>query len=252
MREQIDTIPVNEAFESQDECPFCWLERQAEQSAIRYTAGPCASYMEPDVRGVTDKVGFCREHMKKLYDYGNNLGNALMLQTYYAGLLEGLQNRLDSYEMPEKRKLFSKKAQPEDSELTSWVKNRLSSCFICDRVEYNMKRYFHTFFVMLKNEEFCRRLESSKGFCLPHFLQLLELAPEELANNRHEWFYDTVCNLTLRNLARVKGDVDWFVEKFDYRNSGADWKNSRDAVTRGMQKLRGGHPSDGPYRSEPR
>lgn len=30
MREQIDTIPVNEAFASGDECPFCYLERVAE------------------------------------------------------------------------------------------------------------------------------------------------------------------------------------------------------------------------------
>ena len=33
MREQIETIPVNEAFLSGDECPFCYLERQAEQKA---------------------------------------------------------------------------------------------------------------------------------------------------------------------------------------------------------------------------
>ena len=29
MKEQIQTIPVNEAFDSGDECPFCWLERMA-------------------------------------------------------------------------------------------------------------------------------------------------------------------------------------------------------------------------------
>ena len=84
MKEQIHTIPVNEAFDAGDECPFCFMERQLERSAIRYFAGPGASYMEPDVRLTTDKAGFCREHMKKLYDYGNTLGSALMLQTYFA------------------------------------------------------------------------------------------------------------------------------------------------------------------------
>ena len=43
MKEQIHTIPVNEAFEAGDECPFCFLERKAEQSAIRYVAGAGAS-----------------------------------------------------------------------------------------------------------------------------------------------------------------------------------------------------------------
>ena len=33
MREKIDTIPINDAFDSGDECPFCYLERQAEQEA---------------------------------------------------------------------------------------------------------------------------------------------------------------------------------------------------------------------------
>ena len=70
MREQIDTIPVNDAFLSEDECPFCFLERQAEQRTIRYVLGPGASYMEPDVRAATDKSGFCTHHMKTVYDFG--------------------------------------------------------------------------------------------------------------------------------------------------------------------------------------
>ena len=50
------------------------------------------------------------------------------------------------------------------------------------------------------------------------------------------------------NLARVQGDLDWFVDKFDYRNAGAPWKNSRDAVSRSMQKLKGLYPADDPYK----
>ena len=71
MKEKIYTIPVNEGFEADDECPFCAMERAVEHASIRHVAGPGASYMEPDVRAATDAVGFCREHMKKLYDYGN-------------------------------------------------------------------------------------------------------------------------------------------------------------------------------------
>ena len=43
MREQIHTIPVNEAFDAHDECPFCFMERKVEQSAIRFVAGSGAS-----------------------------------------------------------------------------------------------------------------------------------------------------------------------------------------------------------------
>jgi hypothetical protein len=65
--------------------------------------------MEPDSRAETDKTGFCPVHMKKLYDYGNALGNALILQTHYAGLLESFRAEMETFTAP-KRGLFGKKA----------------------------------------------------------------------------------------------------------------------------------------------
>ena len=56
--------------------------------------------------------------------------------------------------------------------------------------------------------------------------------------------------LMKENLARVQMDLDWFIEKFDYRNTSAPWKNSKDAVSRSMQKLQGGFPADRPYKQD--
>lgn len=251
MREQIDTIPVNEAFESGDECPFCYLERMAEQKAIRYTLGPGASYMEPDVRGVTDRQGFCREHFKKMYDYGNALGNALIMQTYFAGLLEELEQQIGSFEMPEKRPLLGKRKDTTQPHILTWAKDRQGSCFICNKIEYNMSRYYATFFALAKDDAFRKKVEESKGFCMRHFVALLETAQDKLPNAQREWFYPTTLTLMRDNLARVKEDIDWFVGMFDYRQAGKDWKNSRDAVSRGMEKLQGLHPADPPYKMDP-
>ena len=250
MREQIQTIPVNEAFQSGDECPFCWLERKAEQSAIRYVAGDGASYMEPDVRGATDAKGFCREHLKKLYDYGNVLGCALMLQTHYAGLLEEFQQEAASFELPPKKSLLPQKKRADKEAYWQRLQEKSRRCYICDKIDYNMERYFHTFFALLKEPEFRQRVEQSKGFCLRHFAQLLQTAEDRLPNGQREWFYPTVFSLMEENLVRVKEDLDWFVAKYDYRNAGADWKNSRDALQRTIQKLEGIHPADPPYRME--
>ena len=52
------------------------------------------------------------------------------------------------------------------------------------------------------------------------------------------------------NMNRVQEDLNWFVDKFDYRNHDADWKNSKDAVQRAMQKLTGGYPADTYYKSK--
>lgn len=251
MREQIDTIPVNEAFDSGDECPFCYLERMAEQKAIRYTLGPGASYMEPDVRGVTDRQGFCREHFKKMYDYGNALGNALIMQTYYAGLLEELNRQIDGFELPDKKPLFGHRKDTQELLMLTWAKERQGSCFICNKMEYNMRRYYTTFFALIKDAEFRAKVENSKGFCMRHFISLLEAAKEQLSNAQREWFYPVVLELMKDNLCRVKEDIDWFVGMFDYRQAGRDWKNARDAVSRGMEKLQGLHPADPPYKMDP-
>ena len=246
MKEHIDTIPVHEAYESGDECPFCHLERQVEQKAIRYTAGPGASYMEPEVRGATDSQGFCRQHFKKLYDYGNSLGNALMMQSYMIGMRKELDAQLDNVQVP-KKGLFSRKQETE-MPILQWIRNKNGTCFLCGKIQYNMRRYYATFFHLIKEAEFRTKVENSKGLCMHHFEMLLEAAQEQLPNAQSQWFYETVGDLMRDNLARIQEDLDWFVDKFDYRNASADWKNSRDAVSRTMQKLKGGHPADGPYK----
>ena len=253
MQEHIHTIPVSEAFLSGDECPFCYIEREAEHRALRYTLGAGASYMEPEVREITSRMGFCREHYKKMYDFSNALGNALIMQSYLGELLEEMELARKGFQIPPKRGIFRQKAAIlEDDALLQWAKNKQSSCFICSRMEDSMQRSYETFFHLLKEEEFRCRVEDSKGFCMRHFAQLLETAKTRLPDSKREWFYNTIPELMQQNIIRVKQDLDWFAAKFDYRNADADWKNSRDAVQRSMQKLQGGYPADPPYRDKER
>ena len=56
MKEQLYTIPVTDAFESDCECPLCKMKQELERNAIEYTLGP--SYMEDDNRAMTDEMGF--------------------------------------------------------------------------------------------------------------------------------------------------------------------------------------------------
>ncbi len=253
MKEHIDTAPVIEAFESEDECPFCWLERQAEQRAIRYVVGPGASYMEPDVREATDQKGFCRHHLKKMYDYGNSLGNALILQTYYVGMLRSLDRQLEALSVPKKTRhfLFGKTRQTEEADpMLQWALSRNRQCFLCDKMQYNMHRYYITFFFLLKDAVFRDKVASCKGLCMHHFAELLNAAQEHLPTAWQDWFYQTIPSVVRDNFARVQADLDWFIQKFDYRNASADWKNSKDAVSRCMQKLRGAYPADPPYKEK--
>lgn len=250
MKQEIHTIPVVEALESGDECPFCYLHRQTEQRAIRYFAGPGASYMEPQVRGITNEAGFCAEHTKKLYDYGNALGSALMLQTHYENLLLELQKQMENYEIPEKKRLFQRKKPSQALPYHQHLRQRLDRCAICDSVEENMQRQYRVFFSLTKEAEFRQLVETSKGFCMGHFARLLEESEQHLPGGQAQWFYPTVYTVMEENLLRVKQDLDWLIAKFDYRNNDAPWGNSKDALQRTMQKLSGIYPADLPYRKD--
>ena len=78
----------------------------------------------------------------------------------------------------------------------------------------------------------------------------MDIAPEKVPKKQEQWFYSAMKMVMEEHAIRVKQDLDWFIAKFDYRNAGADWKNSRDAVSRSMQKLRGGYPADGPFQQK--
>ena len=249
MQEKIHTIPVNEAFESGDECPFCYMERQVERRTLRFVAGPGASYMEPDVRYQTDKYGFCPGHMQKLYDYGNALGAALMLQNHYGNLIAELHEAMAAGEAPKKKSLFAKKEPKTEERYSQKLDRQVRECYICNRMEDTMERYYATFFYLLREPEFRAKAENSKGVCLRHLAALLE-REDKIPGAQREWFYGTMIPKVEADLIRVKEDLDWFIAKHDYRNAKADWKNSRDAVARTMQKLEGIHPMDKPYKEE--
>ena len=70
--------------------------------------------------------------------------------------------------------------------------------------------------------------------------QYLNLADQEA-------FYNRFLPLQSANMERIYEDVAWFIEKYDYKNKDADWKDSKDAVQRGMMKMKGTDPSLPPY-----
>ena len=249
MKVELHTSPVAEAFLSSDECPFCYLEKDAERRAIRFFAGPSASYLDPGIRGLTNRLGFCSGHMKKLYDYGNVLGTALMLQSHMEDILLDLEEISKQPDKAEKTGFFQKKSTGKQG-ASVHLQQRIESCAICNQIEESMDRHYKVFFSLLAEPEFRRYVEESKGFCLGHFARLLQEADQHLPQKHSQWFYSTVHEVMQRNMLRVKKDLDLLIAKHDYRNSALDWGNARDSVPRAMQKLAGGNPTDAPFKKD--
>lgn len=250
MKEKLYTIPLNDALNADNECPFCFIERNVEQDLLDFVLGSGSSYMESDVREATDKAGFCKNHFKKMFDYGNTLGNGWILKTHFLHMNREMHQQFQSF-TPQKTPLMGKfkKTGMQRSSIGAWTQEREKSCYICKRFEETYSRYLDTFFVMYKKDpEFRDKVKSGKGFCLPHFGDLCDAAETKLSDKEKAEFYPMIFALMEENMKRLSDDVAWLVEKFDYRNQAADWKNSKDAVQRGMQKLAGGYPADEPYK----
>lgn len=87
MKEKIYTIPVNEAYDKDCECPLCELERSLENEAVKYSLG--AAMMEPDYRTESNEKGYCRRHFDMMFSSPNKLPLALILDTH----LDELRNK---------------------------------------------------------------------------------------------------------------------------------------------------------------
>lgn len=229
MAEKLYTIPVNDALDKDCECPVCEMYSKLESDALEFTLGP--SYMEEDVRAMTDKAGFCREHVKMMYERGNRLGMALMYQTHSYGVINAMEKM-----KPVSKAGFMKK--PDNSALLNYVKGMKDSCFVCNRINEVFARYIITIMYLWKNDEaFKEKYKKCKGFCMEHYATLIKSASSELSGKHLESFMEATNEIFIDNIKRVKEDLDWFINKFDYRYKDEPWKNGKDALPRMLKKI---------------
>ncbi len=248
MKYHIDTIPIWDAAKKDGECLLCALERKTELGeADRYLG---ASVMEPDVRVRVNEKGFCRRHHAMLYTMSNRLGHALMLESHtietrkrlekIRGELEKAGKALSSATLGDKLTGKAKASTEAVRAEARKIQEMGSDCIMCGTIRDNMLRYLHTFFHLYRSDsEFRKKFQESKGLCVPHMGQLLEVATEELNPKELGEFIQMLTKMEQENLDRIQEDISWFIKKFDYRYEKDDWKNSKDAVERTVNKMRG-------------
>ena len=248
MRYHIDTIPVWDALKLDGECLLCALERKTELSEAERYLG--ASVMEPDTRVQVNDKGFCRRHHAMLFGMSNRLGHALMLESHLIetrAKAEKIWKKLDSAAGTLKgiglAGRIGGKAKGSETAVDECIReldNITDSCLMCETIEENMQRYLHTFLHLYQNDsDFRSRFGQGKGLCLPHTARLLEAAREELAPKELGELISVITRLQKENMDRMQEDISWFIKKFDYRFEKESWGNSKDAVERTVNQMRG-------------
>ncbi len=255
MQYHIDTIPVWDAVKLNSECPLCALKRRNELMDIQRFLG--ASVMEPDTRIHVNQKGFCGHHLKQLFAQKNRLGLALMLHTHMKETEKAVENILLKAKEAGKQTggmALKRMFKGNGSSLTPLqeaaksLEETASACVLCDSIKEHMNRYVYTMlYLWERDKDFKRAFSQSKGVCIPHGVQLLSMAEESLPARELASFVETLSSLITSNLKRIEQEVEWFTLKFDYRNQEKPWGNSRDAVERAINKLRGWSAGEEPW-----
>ena len=237
--EKIYTIPVNEAYESECECPLCRLRAKAEDDYLEYYLGP--SLMEPDTRKITNKTGFCPDHMGKLNRKEvARLGLGLMLHTHLKDYYEDLSGDIKAA-APGKASLLKGRTSDYKAKLNSIadrIDKRTVQCPICERIDYTMDRYMEVIvYLFAHDKDFHTKFENKKAHCLPHTAMLLRMAASKMSQNDASDFVLMLASNNEAAFEELIKDVEWFTLKFDYRNNDKPWGNSKNAIQRAMRFL---------------
>lgn len=229
MKETICTIPINDIFMPKDGCPICRMEKMLEEQYVKFITGD--AMMEPNIRIETNKKGFCHRHFSQMFEGGQKLPNALILESH-------LQEIIDNY-MPKKLK-----GKPDKKQLEG-IKTELSSCYVCDRIKWDMHHFMATIFVeWAKGEEFRKLYNEQPFICLKHYSFIMEAATAKggLPSKHLADFHAETAALTKNYLESLKSDITHFCSMFDYRSKGQEWGSSKDSIERSIEFLTGEKP----------
>jgi len=241
MKYKLETIPVWDAFDADSECPFCLLERKAEEGYLKYYLGN--SVMAPETRITVNALGFCRNHWSALGRIqGERHALSLLAHTRYteaASRTETILKKLGQYD---KKRLESALGE---------IEAQVSGCVICERLEETMKRYYFTAVHLWKNDDqgFRRRYLESRGVCLKHLGRLVAIASETLCSGlknlggktREDWknWIQATLAMERNSFRRIEAELFDYTRSFDPQYDRKDLNCRDESLNAGIEKLTG-------------
>lgn len=209
MKERIYSIPLTDALRDGCGCILCTIEKKLEADALEYFLGP--SMMEPDGRELTNEKGFCRRHLPMLFDKGNRLGLALVLETHVKELS-------DKIELVKKSGFMQK---GYDGQLTAKkIADTVSSCTLCDKLNAQMTDAAGNLAYLWEQEKDFRTMFENRGsLCPDHAATVLDVCEKEISGKNRDAFIEAIVNTQKKQLDELYDDLHEFVLSFDYRNA---------------------------------
>lgn len=240
MKYHIDTIPVWDAVKAETECPLCALRRKTERLLVDRALG--ASVMSPDTRIRVNERGFCPAHQVMMFQTpgGNRLGHGLMMLSHLQAIRPRLDKALDESKGTQRSGSLSRLLKSSKPAAQSVLSVFYDKCILCEELrEQEMRQTASLIHLWKTDMAFRKTFSESKGLCVPDTENVLQMAAEFLSGDQLAAFKKEVSRLLSDSLKRMEDELSWFTQKFDYRNAQKPWGNSKDALERTVNKLRG-------------
>lgn len=222
-RLSIEHIRIYESFEKKEKCALCRSIEEFENQVLNSISTDLVMDLDFFPK-FGDEYTFCDYHMSKMEDMRDKLGMAIMLKK-----LITLEIRRMESGQPENKssKLFMKKSHDK-------------KCFVCEKV--NIKSMNSDISITLdlwKNKEsFRENFRKQEYFCFKHNRLLINEAKSKLSKKEFQVFREEITNVQMKYCKDLENDLEWFINKFDYRYSNEPWYNSKDSIYRAREILR--------------
>lgn len=239
MKYELQTLPVQRAFEEGPECALCSLEEEAEERNTSFFLGN--AIMAPEMRVEINRHGFCPRHFHMLLAGQGKLGYSLALGTHLEELSERFGKlQLGLTEASGKRRSAEKAA----ATYAEALREQEADCLMCSRIRKNLLNWAYTIVKLHgDDEEFRALFERSNGICLHHLPLVVEMGPEVLKGDALRAWHEALGRVQEHHLAQLREQLEQFSWQFDYQTEKTTPPEAKDVVPRAVKKLAGFGPS---------
>lgn len=219
----IEHIKIYESFEKKEKCALCRCIENFEDQVLNAISTDLVMDLDFFPK-FGEEYTFCDYHMGKMEGMKDKLGMAIMLKK----LVTLEIRRMESGQVEGKKTgFFMKKAEGK-------------KCFVCEKVNIKAMNSDITSTIDLwKNtESFREHFRSQENFCFKHNKLLINSAKEKLSKKDFEIFKEEITEVQMKYCKELENDLEWFINKFDYRYANEPWKNAKGSIYRARDVLR--------------
>jgi hypothetical protein len=228
MSVDIAYLRIKRVIGNGEECFLCALENEIER---KYTDTYLSELvMDASSREkIVESRGFCNHHYYKMLIAATKPGSpdghgmALVNQSVVDELVQDLHKQ-KSHRIDDLHRLLATE----------------NKCPACIHLAGFSRTYAEKIVELLSSdsEEFLKFLKESKGFCIPHFVTLMQVAKDVKPTQSQE-IVRTLMEIEEKNLRRLNSELAEYVKRQSYEFSEKDRLAVADVVPRSVEKIAG-------------